>query len=406
MHRSFSEGLRSVLGERSKLFTLLWILTFSPIFLISLVNPAIPYLVKVFVTEEAAAVTLIGFLNASFNLSKTLANVPGGILADKLGRKILITFSLLILPFSFLLYYLSDNCYYLIAGELVGGIAIGLLVPAVSALVADITSAAALSTAYGIFNLSWILSQIPSPILGGFLSNVVGLKFPFLVALIASIPCIIASLKLDGRAEAVKHAEDSEKPSWEGGGSPGGSYGRTLALFCGVEVLNGLGNGILATLLIVYPLYALRVSVLEMGIIFSVSWGIATAVSQIPGGRLADKFGEKPLIIASIMGFTPILILLPTAQTLTQYLFLLGLSCVIGNLSIPAYSSWLATSIPPTKRGAGFGATSAAFGSGSIIGPLIGSILWNILKPNAMIAFASAAIIFALTIPLIYMIKS
>ena len=84
------------------LFTSLWIMTFLMMFSISLVNPVIPYLVNYFVVEEAAAVALIGFLNSSSNLAKTLANVPGGILADKLGRRKLIIASFLIFPFSFL----------------------------------------------------------------------------------------------------------------------------------------------------------------------------------------------------------------------------------------------------------------------------------------------------------------
>jgi len=405
LQRFVSEGLKRIFGGYLKLFSLLWILTFSAVFLMALVSPVIPYLVKVFVAEEGAAVILIGFLNSSFNLSKTLTSVPGGILADKLGRKTLITSSLLILPFSFLLYYVSDNCYYLIAGALVSGVATGLLVPAVSALVADITSAATLSTAYGFFNLSWILGQIPSPILGGLLSDSVGLKFPFLVALVASIPCFIASLRLDVGAGGSGSAEISEKPSRDGGEVSERSYGRTLALFCAVEALNGLGDGILATLFIVYPLYALRASALELGVVFSISWGVAAAISQIPGGRLADRFGEKPLIIASIIGSAPMLILLPTAQTLTQYLILLSLSCVIGNLSVPAYSSWLATSTPPEKRGTGFGATSAAFGSGLIMGPVIGSLLWNVFQPQAIIPFAASTIVFLLTIPLVRAIR-
>ena len=99
------------------------------------------------------------------------------------------------------------------------------------------------------------------------------------------------------------------------------------------------------------------------------------------------------------------LILLPTAQTLTQYLILLSLSCVIGNLSVPAYSSWLATSTPPEKRGTGFGATSAAFGSGLIMGPVIGSLLWNVFQPQAIIPFAASTIVFLLTIPLVRAIR-
>ncbi|RLG03724.1 MAG: hypothetical protein DRN54_02395 [Thaumarchaeota archaeon] len=405
MLRSLSESMRRLLGEHSRLFLLLWMLTFLSVFSVSLVSPVIPYLVDEFVAEEAAAVMMIGLLNASFNSAKTLTNIPGGILTDKLGRKTLIVASFLVLPFSFLLYYLSSNCYYLIAGELIGGIALGLLVPAVSALVADIIPRATLSTTYGVFNLSWILSQIPSPILGGFLSDVVGLKFPFLIALIFSIPCVIASLKLDGRVETSATSKASESPVREKDVGFGSSYKRALALFCGVEALNGLGDGILVTLFVVYPLYALKASVLEMGAVFSISWGIATALSQIPGGKLADRFGEKPLILASIMGSAPLLIMLPLTRTLTQYLILLSLACIIGNLSAPAYSSWLATSIPPAKRGTGFGATSAAFGSGLIIGPIMGSLLWNAFQPQAIIPFAISATFFLLTIPLIKAIR-
>ncbi len=397
--------MRRLLGEHSRLFLLLWMLTFLSVFSISLVSPVIPYLVDEFMAEEAAAVMMIGLLNASFNSAKTLTNVPGGILADKLGRKTLIVASFLVLPFSFFLYYLSSNCYYLIVGELIGGIAMGLLVPAVSALVADIIPRATLSTAYGVFNLSWTLSQIPSPILGGFLSDAVDLKFPFLIALIFSLPCVIASLKLDGRMKTSATSKASENPMGEIDADLGSSYRRVLALFCGVEALNGLGNGILVTLFVVYPLYALKASVLEMGAVFSISWGIATALSQIPGGKLADRFGEKPLILASIIGSAPLLILLSLTQTLTQYLILLGLACIIGNLSVPAYSSWLATSIPPAKRGTGFGATSAAFGSGLIIGPVIGSLLWNIFQPQVIIPFAISAILFLLAIPLIKAIR-
>ncbi|MCD6312533.1 MAG: MFS transporter, partial [Thaumarchaeota archaeon] len=293
--------MRRLLGKHSKLFLLLWILTFLSVFSVTLVSPVIPYLVDEFVADEAAAVMMIGLLNALFNSAKTLTNVPGGVLADKLGRKTLIIASFLVLPFSFLLYYLSESCYYLMAGELISGISMGLLAPAVSALVADIVPRATLSTAYGVFNLSWTLSQIPSPILGGLLSNAIDLKFPFLIALIFSLPCLITSLKLDKRTNGSA-AKMSEDPVSEKDAGSASSYKKVLALFCGVEALNGLGNGILVTLFVVYPLYALNASVLEMGAAFSISWGIATALSQIPGGKLADKFGEKPLILASIIG--------------------------------------------------------------------------------------------------------
>jgi len=255
-------------GSRS--FLLLWMLIFLSTFSASLVSPVIPYLVNELMVEEAAAVMMIGLLNASYNSAKTLTSIPGGIFADKLGRKPLITASLLILPFSFLLYYLSNNCYYMIAGEVISGISMGFLVPAASAMIVDIVPRASLSMAYEIFNLSWILGEIPSPILGGLLSDAVDIHFPFLVALMLSLPCITASLKLGERIKVSKLSGDFTRKDEAGLSSV---YRRVLAPFCGVEALNGLGNGILLTLLVVYPLYVLKVSALGMGAILSIGWG-------------------------------------------------------------------------------------------------------------------------------------
>lgn len=134
--------------------------------------------------------------------------------------------------------------------------------------------------------------------------------------------------------------------------------------------------------MVAYPLYVLKVSALEMGAIFSIGWGIATALAQIPGGKLTDRFGEKPLILISIAISSLLLIAMSLTRTLMQYLMLFGLTCIIGNLSAPAYLSWLAASMPSTKRGTGFGATSAASGTGLVIGPLIGSLQVMILFCN------------------------
>jgi len=374
-------------------------------FSIALVNPVIPYLVNEFLIEEAAAVAMIGLLNSSFNLAKTLANIPGGVLADRLGKWKLIAISFLILPFSFLLYYLSDNCYCLIAGQLISGVALGLSIPAISAIVADIVPRATLSTAYGIFNLSWTLGQIPSSMLGGFLSEVIGLKIPFLAALLISLSCLALSLKLESSGDKKIERDLSQDFLEKVGSSAKKSYKKVLMLFYGIEGLNGFGNGILTTLFIVYPLYVLGVSAFEMGVIFSIGWGVATALAQVPGGRLADKFGEKPPILACVLITTPLLILLPLTRTLVNFIIVLGMLCIVGNLSIPAYSSWLATSLPSSKRGMGFGATSAAFGIGLIIGPIIGSILWNLFQFQAIIPFAASAIILLLTIQLIKAIR-
>ena len=400
--RRFSLGhLKKVLGSSIALFTLVWILVFLAVFAFSLVEPVIPYLVKAFAADEAASVAMIGLLNSVFNLAKTLTNIPGGIFADKLGRRSLIISSSLIFPISFILYYFSKNYYYLVAGSLVSGVAMGLSIPAFSALIADIIPATSMSTAYGVFNLSWTLSQIPAPILGGFLSDAFDERFPFLVALAIAITALIASFLIPEPGDERGRRETGEAKTDDSSYVDDRKYKRSLSLFVLVELLNGLGNGVLATLFVVYPLYVLGVSALEMGLVFSIGWGVATAFSQIPGGWLADKVGEKPLILGCLIAFIPLLVLMAFTRTLIEYMLILGVSTLIANLSNPAYSAWLASSIPSSKRGIGFGWTSAAFGAGMIVGPVIGSFVWNLFYPYSAAAFAAAAIFFLLSLPVI-----
>lgn len=110
-------------------------------------------------------------------------NIPGNLIADNFGRKRLLIISILPLPLSYLFLLISDNIYWLFASYLVRGACLGIMVPCMNAIISDITREDLRATAYGVFNLSWILSQIPAPILGGLLAEL-SLRLPFIVALI------------------------------------------------------------------------------------------------------------------------------------------------------------------------------------------------------------------------------
>jgi len=153
-------------------------------------------------------------------------------------------------------------------------------------------------------------------------------------------------------------------------------------------------------------MYVLGVSVFEMGISFSIGWGIATAIAQLPGGKLADRFGRKPIVLICAVAAALLVPLLPQTRSLTQFICILGVICFIGNLSNPAYSAWLMDHTPTKRKAGGFGLTGAASGVGTIIGPTIGGILWATFIPSATIPFVTVATIFLLRIPIILAIKT
>jgi MFS family permease len=376
--------------------------------------PAIPYLIRDFLKEETAVVVTIGALSSIFNLVRTSVNLPAGLIADKFGRRRLILFSVFLFPLSYTLLLVLNNVSWLFASYIIVGICFGILPPIVNAFIADITQKASRATAYGLFNLSWILGQTLAPIIGGFLAESAGLKASFVAALVISIANIILIFKVMENIKVqglpIKESKTIEKETSLGqekhaeGLTTG--YKRILFLFGGDSILSGLANGILTTIFYAYLMYVLGVSVFELGISFSIGWGIATAIAQLPGGKMADKFGRKPIVLICGVAAAVLVPLLPLTKSLMQFICILGLICFIGNLSNPAYSAWLMDHIPTKRRAGGFGLIGAASGVGTIIGPTIGGILWAAFIPNVTIPFITVATIFLLRIPIILAIKA
>ena len=121
---------------------------------------------------------------------------------------------------------------------------------------------------------------------------------------------------------------------------------------------------------------------IQLGWMFS-AFAIGYALFQVPGGRLADRFGPRRVIAAGVVWwgtFTTLTTLVPSGMawsvaTLIMTRFLLGLGeAVVFPSSNRLVSSW----IPSSERGLANGLIFAGVGAGaSITPPLITWILVN-----------------------------
>ncbi len=399
--------LRFYLSQLGFVFAFLWIMMFIVFFADSLCGPVVPYLVREFLIDEAAVVGMIGLLNSVFNLVRTAVNIPGAILGDRMDRSKIVLASLPLLPASFLLLFLADQCWWILGSFVLIGVFLGLSMPSLNAMVADTVPINIRATAFAIFNLSWIISQTIAPALGGFLSDNVFLRFPFIIALLLSVAVILHYLSFLNRLKAVasptKLISESEPQESTTSTDP---FRLNILLLCGMQFISGVGNGILMPINVAFLMYALGISPTEMGIAFSVGWGVATALAQVPGGKVADKFGPRLVMLVSTLIAAPLLLLLPFSTNVFQYALITGFICFIGNLASPAFSAWVANLTGTKRRGKGYGFTSAAFGAGAIIGPIIGSLTWTLFEPNYFLPFAFATIPFLLELPFIIALKS
>ncbi|MBA2565304.1 MAG: MFS transporter [Gemmatimonadetes bacterium] len=111
-------------------------------------------------------------------------------------------------------------------------------------------------------------------------------------------------------------------------------------------------------------------------------------------GALADRYGRRPVLLASIAwGFLAYL-LFALAGTYTQLFasrVLAGLSAAVIGVS----QAYLADRTAPEERARGMGMLGAAFGMGFVVGPALGAILsrtrWGFALPGLVAAALSAA---------------
>ncbi|HRJ30308.1 MAG TPA: TCR/Tet family MFS transporter [Cyclobacteriaceae bacterium] len=95
--------------------------------------------------------------------------------------------------------------------------------------------------------------------------------------------------------------------------------------------------------------------------------------SPIMGG-LSDRFGRRPVLLASLFGFGLDYLFLAFAPTL-GWLFVGRVIAGIMGASFTTAGAYIADISTPDKRAQNFGIIGAAFGLGFIIGPVIGGLL-------------------------------
>ena len=104
-------------------------------------------------------------------------------------------------------------------------------------------------------------------------------------------------------------------------------------------------------------------------------------------GNLSDKYGRRPVLLASLFGFSIDYLFLAFAPTI-QWLFVGRVIAGFTGASFTTASAYIADISTPEDRAKNFGMIGAAFGLGFIIGPAIGGLLGGL---GARVPFMVAA---------------
>ncbi|MGC1303517.1 MAG: TCR/Tet family MFS transporter [Caulobacteraceae bacterium] len=126
--------------------------------------------------------------------------------------------------------------------------------------------------------------------------------------------------------------------------------------------------------------------------LFGAVWALMQFIFSPIQGALSDRFGRRPVLLASIFGLGADYVLMALAPSI-GWLFLGRVISGITAASFSTANAYIADITPPEKRAAAFGLMGATFGIGFVCGPTLGG-LCSLVSPRLPF-WVSAGLAFA-----------
>ncbi|KQZ78697.1 MFS transporter [Pseudomonas sp. Root562] len=164
----------------------------------------------------------------------------------------------------------------------------------------------------------------------------------------------------------------------------------------------------LSMLLPFLPLYVQQLGVTSQADVVqwsAVAFGatfFGTAITAPLWGRLADRFGRKPMLVRAAIGMAIVMSLIGLARDVTDLVVLRLVAGLIGGYA-SASIVMIGSQVPREKAGWALGVLSTGALSGNLIGPLVGGFLpqWVGIRGTFFVGGAMIALAAVTTIALI-----
>lgn len=325
---------------------------------------------------------IVGLLVAAFSLTQLLFSPLAGRFADKFGRKRMIVIGMLVFALSEVLFGLAHSPVLLFVSRLLGGISAAMIMPAVIAYAADITTKEERATGMGYINAAITTGFIIGPGIGGYIAEF-GIRVPFYSAGVAGIIAAILTFFVLQESVPAKSAEDeSGVPSAD---KAHGSlltqlrYSYREPYFLSLIIVFVMSFG-LANFETVFGLFVDHKFGFEPSdIAFIITFGsIAGAVVQVTAfGWILRRFGEQNVISVCLL-FAGIFIFLTLFVHRFWMIFAVTFIIFLAiDILRPAISTQMSM-VAKDQQGYVAGLNSAFTSLGNIVGPIVAGFLFDL----------------------------
>ena len=359
----------------------------------SIANVALPALAHAF----GASFRHVQWIVIAYLLASTTLIVGAGRLGDVLGRRRLLLAGLALFTVASLVCGLAPVLWLLIAARAAQGLGAAAMMALAMAFVGDMVPKARIGRTMGLLGTTSAIGTALGPSLGGLLLGKLGWPAIFLV----NVPLGLLGLLL-----AQRHLpEDRPAPETSGRERAGfdsvgtvllavtvAAYALAMTMFRDARLRTRLATSVLVSTvimatLVVGPFYlslSLGLGAVVVGLVLSVG-PLVAAVTGLPAGRLADRFGPERMTLFGLGGMAAgcvVLSVMPASLGVPGYVAPIALVTVGYALFQTANNTAVMANVVPSLRGVTSGLLNLSRNLGLITGASV---------MGAVFAFGSAS---------------
>ena len=357
---------------------------------------------------------IVGFLATIQNTSRILFQLPGGMLADRIGRKRVIVYGTALRVIAPIFLYFAKSWYWVVPGMIINACA-SIYMPAFNAIIAESLPKDKKGAGFGAYRFMTGIPSIFMPVLSGYYLDVMGLEqgvktglLMFIVA--AGIATIIRHLYLTETLddEIAKEEEITGQTEQVGLIETFKRQPKTVWAMLAITIITGFAMRMTWAFLALYAVNVVELSMTQYGMLQSIAMMISVPLYLV-SGVVADRTSRKKLILLA-RGLGPFdslsLILFSDYRQLIGAYSVIGVAQGIGGgrlrtggfMGGPAWNSLITDLVPARDRGKVLGLMGTVSGLLGLPGSIIGGYLYE-KSPSLMLI--SGSILEAMAIPII-----
>ncbi|WP_396128314.1 MFS transporter [Exiguobacterium mexicanum] len=335
-----------------------------------IIIPIIPDYLKMIGEGGTAA----GLMISVFAGAQLLMSPIAGKWADVYGRRLMIILGLIGFTVSMGVFYLSDNLTVLLISRAIGGVGAALLIPAIFAYVADITTLKQRAKGNSYISAAMSLGIVIGPGIGGFFAEF-GLKAPLLLSAIVSFVAVISSIILLKEPEREPYVQTNESESL-----PRQLVSSTRKPYFFVLVINlVMAFGLMAyeSVLGLFVSETFSATPQQIAVMITGTGIVSVIVQLFAVDRLVSLFGEIKVVLIFIM-LAALGFLFSLFAGSYAIFFAVTLIIFLSTSILRPVLNTLVSKMADKEQGFAMGMNNAYMSIGNIVGPTLAGIAFDI----------------------------